>query len=106
MFGSTRDKAKGKRIHKAMVRRAKGTFSSFTQSCFFVCFLSLFFVVISSIFVNFKLHEICAMRKAPGTSGLKLNLLRWLVCSAVVLNLKVQVAHLYKNITMVIFKPI
>ena len=30
------------------------------------------------------------MREAPGTSGLKLNLLRWLVCSVVVLNLNVQ----------------
>ena len=86
-----------------MVGRAKGTFFSFEQSCFFRFFLSLFLVVISSIFVNFKLHEIGAMREAPGTSGLKLNLLRWLVCSAVVLNLNVQVAHLYKNITTVFF---
>ena len=47
------------------------------------------------------------MREAPGTSGLKLKLLRWLICSAVVLNLNVQVAHFYKNITMVFFfKPI
>ena len=60
-------------------------------------------MVISSILVNFKLHEICAMREVPGTSGLKLNLLRWVVCLAVVLNVNVQVAHFYKNITMVFF---
>ena len=53
--------------------------------------------------MNFKLHEFCAMREAPGTTGLKLNLLRWLVCSAVVLNLNVQVAHCYKKINMVFF---
>ena len=53
--------------------------------------------------MNFKLHEMCTMREAPGTSGLKLKMLRWLVYSAFVLNLNVQVAHLYKNVTMVFF---
>ena len=82
----------------------QGNFFFVRTELFFCFFLSLFFVMISSIFVKFKLHEFCAMREAPGTSGLKLNLLRWLVCLAVVLNLNVQVAHFYKNITMVFLR--
>ena len=48
------------------------------------------------------MHDARSSRHEWFDTKSKLNLLRWLVCSAVVLNLNVQVAHLYKNIRLIL----
>ena len=77
-------------------------FFSFTQSCFFVFSFLVFrgnLIDLCEIQVTWEMRDVQSSRHEWFDTKSKVNLLRWLVCSAVVLNLNVQVAHLYKNIT-------
>ena len=63
--------------YKSVVRDARRASFFRSHRVVSLFFIFLFFAAIWSIFVKFKLHEICAMREAPGTNGLIQNL-RWI----------------------------